>query len=173
MKKKIVFGITCFIVLLACWILWYYFFKNDSNWIWLSSSSRKSDWKLHVLTSIDDEVVGDSMWCGTFQLVWNDMVNEVVKKDVEFNPQLKIVENLNKQTFTNKQLSPNSYYSKFWLLTLDLKAEIENWIKEKFNESSDILDQWADWSNVPQSDDYYEWKSEKKYWFYVMLKKNI
>jgi hypothetical protein len=53
------------------------------------------------------------MWCGTFQLVWNDMVNEVVKKDVKFTPQLKIVENLNKQTFTNKQLSPSSYYSKF------------------------------------------------------------
>jgi hypothetical protein len=54
---------------------------------------------------------------------------------------------------------------------LDLKAEIENWIKEKFNETSDILEQWADWSQVPQSDDYYEWKSEKKYWFYAMLKK--
>ena len=83
------------------------------------------------------------------------MVNEVVKKDVKFNPQLKIVENLNKQSFTNKELSPDNYYSKFWLLTLDLKAEIENWIKEKFNETSDILDQWADWSNVPQSNDYY------------------
>lgn len=35
------------------------------------------------------------------------MVNEVVKKDVEFDPQLKIAENLNKQTFTTAQLSPN------------------------------------------------------------------
>ena len=52
------------------------------------------------------------------------MVNEVVKQDVIFSPQLKIVENLNKQTFTNKELSPDSYYSKFWLLTLDLKTEI-------------------------------------------------
>ena len=77
----------------------------------------------------------------------------------------------NKQTFTNKELSSDSYYSKFWLLTLDLKAEIESGIKEKFNETSDILDQWADWSVVPQSDDYYEWKVEKEYWFYAMLKK--
>jgi len=53
------------------------------------------------------------MWCGTFQLVRNDMVNEVVKQDVIFTPQLEIVKNLNKQTFTNKQLSPNSYYAKF------------------------------------------------------------
>ena len=169
MKKQIIFWIICAIVWLACGFGWMYFFQNKTSW--LNKVARKSDWKSHVLTSIDDEVVGDSMWCGTFQLVWNDMVNEVIKKDVEFNPQLKIVKNLNKQTFTKKQLSPSSYYSKFWLLTLDLKKEIENWIKEKFNETSDILDQWADWSQVPQSDDYYDWKDEKKYGFYAMLKK--
>ena len=169
MKKQIIFWIICAIVWLACGFGWMYFFQNKTSW--LNKVARKSDWDLRVLTSIDDEVVGDSMWCGTFQLVWNDMVNEVIKKDVEFNPQLKIVKNLNKQTFTKKQLSPSSYYSKFWLLTLDLKKEIENWIKEKFNETSDILDQWADWSQVPQSDDYYDWKDEKKYGFYAMLKK--
>ena len=165
MKKKIIICIICFVFVLACWVLSYFLLwnKNLSSW--------KSDWDLHVLTSIDDKVVWDSMWCWTFQLVWNDMVNEVVKQDVVFNPQLKIVENLNKQTFTNKELSPNSYYSKFWLLTLDLKAEIENWIKENFDETSGILDQWADWDNVPQSDDFYEWEDIKKYWFYAMLKK--
>ena len=162
MKRKIIIGIICFLVLLVCWIFWYFLLSNNTT--------RKSDWNLHVLTSIDDKVVGDSMWCWTFQLVWNDMVNEVVKQDVMFSPQLKIVENLNKQTFTDKQLSPSSYYSKFWLLTLDLKEEIENWIKVKFNETSDILGQ-LDWSNIPQSDDYYEWENEKKYWFYAMLKK--
>ena len=89
------------------------------------------------------------------------MVNEVVKQNIVFTPQIKIVENLNKQTFTNKELSPNSYYSKFWSLTLDLKDEIEKWIKEKFNESSDVLDK-IDWSNAPQSNVYV---------FYAMLKK--
>jgi len=167
MKKNIIFYSCCAIFWVFCWILLKIFVLDDAK----LGSSWENNWNLHVLTSIDDEVVGDSMWCWTFQLVWNDMVNEVVKQDVVFTPQLEIVKNLNKQTFTNKELSPNSYYSKFWLLTLDLKEEIENWIKEKFNETSDILDQWADWSNVPQSDDYYEWKDEKKYWFYAMLKK--
>jgi hypothetical protein len=53
---------------------------------------------------------------------------------------------------------------------LDLKEEIEKWIKKKFEETSDVLDQ-IDWSNAPQSDDYYKWKSEKEYLFYAMLKK--
>ena len=173
MKKKVIIGIICFVVLLACWIGWYFLIINNNYNINDSdiTLSWETDWNMHVLTSIDDEVVGDSMWCWTFQLVWNDMMNEVVKQDVVFSPQLKIVENLNKQTFTNKELSPNSYYSKFWLLTLDFKKEIENGIKDNFNETSDILDQWADWSQVPQSDDYYYGKIEKKYWFYAMLKK--
>ena len=179
MKKKIIIFIICLIILLVCWIGWYFWFNNkDSSYLtgsldndWIHNTQQESDWNIHVLSSIDDEVVADSMRCGTFQLVWNDMVNEVVKQDVVFNPQPTIVENLNKQTFTKRYLSPTSYYSKFWLLTLDLKSEIEKWIKEKFNETSDILDQWADWSDVPQSDDYYEWKAEKRYWFYAMLKK--
>ena len=98
------------------------------------------------------------------------MVNNVVKQDVVFNPQIQVVKNLNKQTFSNKYLSESSYFSKFGLLTLDFKAAIENGIKEKFNETSDILDQ-LDRSNVPQSDEDYDWKSEKRYGFYAMLKK--
>lgn len=173
MKNKIILCGFCVLwIILSLIVIKLIFFRDISIIPSISqNNSWESDWNLHVLTSIDDVVVEDSMWCWTFQLVWNDMVNEVVKQDVVFNPQLKIVENLNKQTFTNKELSPDSYYSKFWLLTLDLKKEIESWIKEKFNETSDILGQWADWSNVPQSDDYYEWASEKKYWFYAMLKK--
>ena len=135
MKNKIIIGIICFVVLLVCWIGWYYLLKNDSKWFWLNLSSRESDWDIHVLPSIDDEVVGDSMWCGTFQLVWNDMIREVVKQDVVFTPQLEIAENLNKQTFTIDQLSPSGYYVKFWLFTKSLKRIIEAWIKEKFNRS--------------------------------------
>jgi len=86
-----------------------------------------SVWELHISTSIDDDVIDNSLWCGTFQLVWNDMVDEIVKQDVVFDPQLQIVENLNKKTFSNEYISSDSYFSKFGLLTLDLKEEIENW----------------------------------------------
>ena len=43
---------------------------------------------------MNDTITADSSWCGTFQLVWNDMKNEVVKKDVIFNPQLDMVKNI-------------------------------------------------------------------------------
>lgn len=179
MTKKTFFLIYIFSWLLIIWIaIW--ILKDNNNQIIQEQENTPqeitqdniwdSDWNLHIKTSIDDEIVADSMRCGTFQLVRNDMVNEVVKQNVVFNPQIQIVENLNKQTFSNEYLSPNSYYSKFWLLTLDLKSEIEDGIKTKFNETSDILNQ-LDWSDVPQSDDYYDWKDEKRYGFYAMLKK--
>ena len=179
MTKETFHLICTFLWLLIIWIaIW--ILKDNNNQIIQEQENTPqeitqdniwdSDWNLHIMTSIDDEIVADSMRCGTFQLVRNDMVNEVVKQNVVFNPQIQIVENLNKQTFSNEYLSPNSYYSKFGLLTLDLKAEIEDGIKTKFNETSDILNQ-LDWSDVPQSDDYYDWKDEKRYGFYAMLKK--
>jgi hypothetical protein len=41
------------------------------------------------------------------------MINELIKQDVVFQPQLQTVENLNKQTFSKKYLSENSYFAKF------------------------------------------------------------
>lgn len=191
MKKKIIIWTSIIVVLLITtallycflskrkifsfwfeWVWWGENLEGDDNlfeWMWWSVN-LESDGNLHILPSIDDEIFADSMRCWTFQLVWNDMVNEIVKQNVVMNPQLQVVENLNKQTFSNKYLSPDSYYTKFGLLTLDLKAEIEDGIKSKFNETSDILDK-LDWSNVPQSDSFYDWMDEKKYGFYAMLKK--
>lgn len=180
MKKKTIIWICVIGLILVIAIIIYHYLSDIRNFIlrpdvpeimgntW--DDEVISDGNLHILPSIDDGITADSMRCWTFQLVWNDMVNNVVKQDVIFNPQLQIVENLNKQTFSNEYLSPNSYYSKFGLLTLDLKSEIEDGIKTKFNETSDILNQ-LDWSDVPQSDDYYEGKAEKRYGFYAMLKK--
>lgn len=123
---------------------------------------------IKVLATLDDEITSNSVWCGTFQLVWNDMQNEVVKQDIVFQKQLEIVENLNKQTFKQDDISEEYYYKNFGLKTLKLKQEIETGIEEKFNESSDILDM-LDWSGVPKDDSEYAEMTENTYLFYVML----
>lgn len=118
-----------------------------------------------VVPTMNDEITADSSWCGTFQLVWNDMKNEVVKQDVVFTPQLETVENLNKEDFDESMLSEEYYYKIYGLKTLELKSKIENGIKEKFNQTSDILDDF-DWSenglNNPNV-------NSRRYFFYTML----
>lgn len=126
---------------------------------------EKTD-EISIVPTMNDKITADSSWCGTFQLVWNDMKNEVVKKDVVFTPQLKIAENLNKEDFTETMLSEEYYYKIYGLKTLDLKRKIENGIKEKFSQTSDILNDF-DWSenglNNPND------IGSRRYFFYTML----
>jgi len=119
-----------------------------------------------VVPTMNDKITADSSWCGTFQLVWNDMKNEVVKQDVVFTPQLEMVENLNKEDFDESMLSEEYYYKIYGLKTLELKSKIENGIKEKFNQTSDILDD-LDWSEngLDNPNDV----GSKRYFFYTML----
>lgn len=81
------------------------------------------------------------VWAGTFQLVWNDLMDNIVGGPVTFtNGASKLADELNKQDFKADMLSENSYYTAHGIMTVDLKKTIENALKEKFNEKSDILD---------------------------------
>ena len=164
MKKKIF--ITLWIVLLVAllWVWWFFAYK-----IYWGNVKYTSDWKVHVVSSLLDKINADTMWCWTFQIVWNEMLDNI-ETDVVFAPQLQEAENLNKKTFTKEQLSEDSYYVKSALMTKEVKTEIENWIKEKFNETSDILDK-LNRKNVPETEEWYIWKDKQTYIFYTMLKK--
>ena len=116
----------------------------------------------NVVLTLHDEITEDTAWCGTFQLIWNDLKNDLAKQDIVFTPQLKVIENLNKETFTTKDISEAYYYKKIGTPSLALKNEIEKAIKDKFNETSDILDDF-EWEN----------RDPKDYFLYAMLKKEF
>lgn len=115
---------------------------------------------------MNDKITADSSWCGTFQLVWNDMKNEVVKKDIVFNPQLDMVKNLNKEDFNETMLSEDYYFKIYGVKSLELKKQIENGIKEKFNQTSDIINDF-DWSDSGLDDPNNQ--DVRRYFFYTML----
>ena len=73
----------------------------------------------------------NQVWVGTFQLVWNDLINELLKAPVEFvNYKSITAENLNKQEFTEDELSAEVYYKKWGEALPSLKEEIENLTKQ-------------------------------------------
>lgn len=132
------------------------------------SETEYSD-EIEVVPTMEDELIGDTVWCPTFQLVWNDMKNEVVKQDIEFiaDDEPEYLENLNAESFTENNLSDEYYYKKWGIKSNDLKNEIIDGIKEKFNETSDVIDEkedWDEWQNAAVDE-------EKRYIFYAMLKK--
>lgn len=102
------------------------------------------------------------LWVGTFQLVWNDFMDNILHGPVLFkNEKSVLAEQLNKQEFTKAMLSEDSYYTAYGETSLELKAKIEKAIKEKFNETSELLDKinWNDPNNA--------------YLMYAMLKKDF
>lgn len=104
----------------------------------------------------------NTVWVGTFQLIWNDLIDEIVKAPVEFVGEKSVMaDNLNKKDFTINELNENSYYKKLGLASPELKKEIETAIKEKFNEKSDILGR-LNWT-----------PAKGKYVLYAMLKKDF
>lgn len=117
---------------------------------------------MDVVLSLEDKINENSVWCGTFNLIWNDLKNNLAKQDIIFNPQLDIVNNLNRGTFTEDNLSEDSYYKIYGIPNLSLKEKIEKEIKEKFGETSNVL-----------NDFNWEKSSSESYFLYAMLKKEF
>ena len=155
MNKKIITAIILAILIVIIGGLIYFIEEKPEG-------KAKINTDLEIVTSLEDEIVDNTAWCGTFNLIWNDLKNELAKQDIIFNPQTETVKNLNKGTFNTSHISENSYYKVYGTPSLDLKAQIEKAIKEKFGETSDILDDF-DWQE----------RDPKDYFLYVMLKKEF
>lgn len=161
MKKKIILAIA-FIVVIAGSIF-IVSQKNEKKKIEkIEKVEFEAKTNFNIVTSLEDKIGVNSAWCGTFNLIWNDLKNDLAKQDIVFTPQPEVVENLNKGTFHTGYLSENSYYKVYGNPSLALKAEIEKAIEEKFHEKSDILDDF-DWNGGNPGD----------YFLYAMLKKEF
>ena len=136
--------------------------KVESNTVTVDLTSTPAN--MELLPTLDSPSnAKNRLWVGTFQLVWNDLMDELVKGPVKLN--VPMVTLLNQQAFTTADLSESAYYKKWGKASPALREEIEQGIKDKFNETSDVL-HLVDW-NQPQDPLY------SRYILYAMLKKDF
>lgn len=158
MKKEILTVLAIIILIIMATVVLY---KKNSE---TSNNYKEIDAEMSIVTSLEDEIKTNTVWCGTFNLIWNDLKNDLAKQDITLANQSKLVDNLNKGTFNEKYLSEESYYKVYGKPTISLKKEIEKEIEERFKETSKILER-------------FEWKESeaetKGYFLYAMLKKNF
>ena len=137
-------------------------YKNEDNIIHIFDK-KPQEHTIELLPTMNSDSKADNrIWVGTFQIVWNEVIDNLIKSPIEFvDEENKTASDLNKKEFTKNDISEDSYYTKWGIIKPDLKNEIEKGIKEKFNETSDILDS-LDFTYNPE-----------KYLFYAMLKKDF
>ena len=123
----------------------------------------KKDFSSDVKTAnlFNSQLTADNtVWVGTFQLLWNYLSDNYVNGPIIFaNGQIPFAEELNKQAFNKSMISEYAYYTTYGLMTKSFKKEIEDALKQKFNDKSDILDT-LDWNS-------------KTFLAYAMLKKDF
>lgn len=122
--------------------------------------------ELEILPTMQSKSAAlNQVWVGTFQIVWNDLMDNLTQGPVVFTQgdAPTMVEELNKRFFTKDSLSENAYYAKWGEVSSALKEEIEQAIQAKFGEKSEVLD-GLDWTVEPEI---------KKYVLYAMLRKDF
>lgn len=106
----------------------------------------------------------NSIWVGTFNLAWNELIEQITKGKVEFEEgNTELVNELNKQSFKKEQLSEKDYYIKVGKTTPELKEEILSDIKDKFDiDNSSLLE------NID-----FQPSSHEDFTIYTMIYKNF
>ncbi len=105
-----------------------------------------------IILSFDDKIEKNTIWCGTFQLVRNALMEYFNLDKIElrtYNTPLteEVVDHLNQKSFSTDSLSDSGYYLYVWEKDRSVKQKIIQALQEKFNEKSDILNtiDWSDW----------------------------
>lgn len=77
----------------------------------ISKKTRTRNFKetegITFVPTMYDEISSDVAWSPTFELIWNDLKNEIVKQDIVFEEKNKIVDNLNKEYFQENMINSN------------------------------------------------------------------
>ena len=131
-----------FLIIFSAFILCFTLCACDNSGIQKKGPNATSEETDILLTMNQKSNAQNQIWVGTFQLVWNDLIDTINNgKPVELIPSMpQSAIELNKKQFSTDYISEDSYYLTHGIFDEKLVNTIKKDIKKKFNETSDILD---------------------------------
>lgn len=141
MKRKCIIAVVILLIILVI-ILGIKKFK--STYIIKVIDAHSETQMLHSSQGQNDM---DDIWCGIFQLAWNELKN-YVGSDIEFIEETPtIVQDLNQSVFSKDMISAKDYYIKVDKSNDKVKSQISKDLKKKFKmKNLNMLDN-IDFSN--------------------------
>lgn len=138
MRTKVMFGAivgVLFIVSIGC-----HASGNSANQTNASINRvQASDLKQTVVAATLNAPISPGtnvIWCGTFQLVWNEVCG-LIGEDVHFVNEPAMVVDLNKKAFTSKDLDSASYVALAGFVRDGIQDKIHTTINQKFGKTAD------------------------------------
>ena len=90
----------------------------------ISTAQAQEVNSIEVLPTMNTQSTAQNrIWVGTFQLVWNELTDKIVKAPVKFlDFDSQMANNLNQKQFKKSNLNEKSYYVKSGIVSPALKA---------------------------------------------------
>ncbi|MHC1684535.1 MAG: hypothetical protein AB6733_16595 [Clostridiaceae bacterium] len=156
--KKIVLGVIASLIVVIA-IGYIYYDKNRTIETVAVSKDESSQTKVYGVLNVPMEK-NNMIWCGTFQLAWNELKDNMIKQDIKIKDENKLSTELNKKAFTKDYLSEKDYIAMVGYNKDGIVEKINTTLKEKFNEG----DKWKVETVLTSPDDILA---------YSFLKKNV
>lgn len=74
------------------------------------------------------------IWCGTFQLAWNELRDNIIKEDIKFTTEENLSSELNKKAFIKDYINDKDYIAMVGYNKDGIVEKINKSLKDKFNE---------------------------------------
>lgn len=150
MKKSLKIGLVAGVICIFSVLVFVYFKNTKENEVGGNIKIIEENENTKVYGVLNTPMEKNNMlWCGTFQMAWNELRDNMIKQDIKLNGEDKLSNELNKKTFTKENINENSYLAMVGYNKDGIVEKVNKELKDKFGEEGT----WQVESNLQNHDD--------------------
>lgn len=159
MKKLVVISAIAVVIITVVTFSYSYYEKINDITEETSSIKESAGTEVYGVLNVPMEK-SNMIWCGTFQMAWNELRDNMVKEDIKLKDENVLSPQLNKKTFTKDYINEKDYIAMVGYNKDGIVEKINSTLKKKFNEEG----KWKVETKLQRPDDILA---------YSFLKKNL